>query len=145
MTSSGHSARNAAGCSISRRGRPSGIASPANRCRRAIPRTTTTRPDVPIHPTAVVDPRATIDPSAEVGPFAVIDGPVEVGARTRLMAHTVLLGRTILGDDNVVHPGAVLGGAPQDLKYTDAPTGVRIGHRNVFREHAVVNRGTAAE
>jgi UDP-N-acetylglucosamine acyltransferase len=100
---------------------------------------------VPIHPTAVVDPRAAIDPSAEVGPFVVIDGPVEVGARTRLMAHAVLLGRTVVGDDNVVHPGAVLGGAPQDLKYADVPTGVRIGHRNVFREHAVVNRGTAAE
>jgi UDP-N-acetylglucosamine acyltransferase len=100
---------------------------------------------VPIHPTAVVDPRATIDPTAEVGPYVVIDGPVEVGARTQVMAHAVLLGRTILGDDNVVHPGAVLGGPPQDLKYTDAPTGVRIGHRNVLREHVIVNRGTAAE
>ncbi len=100
---------------------------------------------MPIHPTAVVDSRATIHPSAEVGPFVVIDGPVEVGPRTRVMAHAVLLGRTVLGDDNVVHPGAVLGGAPQDLKYTDAPTGVRIGHRNVFREHAIVNRGTAAD
>jgi UDP-N-acetylglucosamine acyltransferase len=57
----------------------------------------------------------------------------------------VLLGRTVLGDDNVVHAGAVLGGAPQDLKYADAPTGVRIGHRNVFREHAIVNRGTAPD
>jgi UDP-N-acetylglucosamine acyltransferase len=100
---------------------------------------------VPIHPTAVVDPRATIDQTADVGPFVVIDGPVEVGPRTRVMAHAVLLGRAVLGEDNVVHPGAVLGGPPQDLKYADAPTGVRIGNRNVFREHAVVNRGTAAE
>jgi UDP-N-acetylglucosamine acyltransferase len=99
---------------------------------------------VPIHPTALVDRRATIDPTAEIGPYVVIDGPVAIGARTRVMAHVVLLGRTVVGDDNTIHPGAVLGDSPQDLKYSDAPTGVRIGHRNVIREHVVV-RGTAPE
>ena len=100
---------------------------------------------MPIHPTAVVDPRATIDPTAEVGPYVVIDGPVEVGPGTRLMAHAVLLGRTMLGADNVVHPGAVLGDFPQDLKFADVPTGLRIGHRNVIREHVTMHRGTAAD
>jgi UDP-N-acetylglucosamine acyltransferase len=100
---------------------------------------------VSIHPTALVDRRATIDPTADVGPYVVIDGPVEIGARTRIMAHAVLMGRTILGDDNVVHPGAVLGDVPQDLKFVDAPTGLRIGHRNVIREHVQMHRGTAAE
>lgn len=98
---------------------------------------------MPIHPTALVDAQATIDPTADIGPYVVIEGPVEVGARTRLMAHTVVVGRTILGADNVVHFGAVLGDAPQDLKYTDAPTGLRIGDRNVIREHAELHRGTA--
>jgi UDP-N-acetylglucosamine acyltransferase len=100
---------------------------------------------VPIHPTALVDRRATIDPTADIGPYVVVDGPVEIGARTRVMAHAVLLGRTVVGDDNVIHPGAVLGDAPQDLKYADAPAGVRIGHRNVIREHVVVHRGTGAQ
>jgi UDP-N-acetylglucosamine acyltransferase len=95
-----------------------------------------------IHPTAVVDPRAEIDASAEVGPYVVIEGPVHVGPRTRLLPHAVLLGDTRLGADNVVHSGAVLGDAPQDLAYRDAPTGLRIGDRNVFREHAQVHRGT---
>lgn len=100
---------------------------------------------MPIHPTALVDRHATIDPTADIGPYVVLDGPVEVGARTRVMAHAVLLGRTVVGDDTVVHPGAVLGDAPQDLKYVDAPTGVRIGHRNVIREHVQVHRGTAPD
>jgi len=100
---------------------------------------------VPIHPTAVVDPRATIDPSAEVGPFVVIDGPVEVGPRTRVMAHAVLLGRTVIGADNGIHPGVVLGDVPQDLKFADVPTGLRIGERNVIREHVTMHRGTAPE
>lgn len=95
-----------------------------------------------IHPTAIVDPRAEIDASAEIGPYVVIEGPVRVGPRTRVGPHAVLMGDTHLGADNVVHPGAVLGDVPQDLAYRDAPSGVRIGDRNVFREYAQVHRGT---
>jgi UDP-N-acetylglucosamine acyltransferase len=97
---------------------------------------------VPIHPTAVVDSAAAIDPSATVGPFVVIEGPVRVGPRTRLMPFCYLTGRTELGADNVVHAGAVLGDAPQDLAYRGAPTGLRIGDRNVFRESCEIHRGT---
>jgi UDP-N-acetylglucosamine acyltransferase len=95
-----------------------------------------------IHSTAIVDPRAEIDATAEVGPYVVIEGPVRVGPRTRLMPHVVLMGDTHLGADNVLHPGVVLGDAPQDLAYRDAPTGLRIGDRNVFREFSQVHRGT---
>ena len=95
-----------------------------------------------IHPTAIVDPRAKIDPSAELGPYVVVEGPVRVGPRTRVMAHVVLKGDTHLGADNVLHPGVVLGDVPQDLAYRDAPSGVRIGDRNVFREYSQVHRGT---
>jgi UDP-N-acetylglucosamine acyltransferase len=97
---------------------------------------------VAIHPTAVVDRRATVDPSAEIGPYVVIEGPVEIGPRTRVMAHAVLLGRTVLGADNLVHAGAVLGDVPQDLKFSGAPTGLRIGDRNVIRENAELHRAT---
>jgi len=89
-----------------------------------------------IHPTAIVDRRAEIDASAEIGPYVVIDGPVHVGPRTRVMPHVVLVGDTRLGADNVLHAGAVLG---------DAPTGLRIGDRNVFREFSQVHRGTQPE
>jgi UDP-N-acetylglucosamine acyltransferase len=97
---------------------------------------------VPIHPTAVVDPRAEVDPTAELGPYVVVDGPVRIGPRTRVMAGAYLTGATEIGADNVIHPGAVLGNEPMDLAYSGVPTGVRIGDRNVFREHAEVHRGT---
>jgi UDP-N-acetylglucosamine acyltransferase len=100
---------------------------------------------LPIHPTAIVDRHATVDPTADLGPYVVVEGPVEIGPRTRVMAHAVLVGRTVLGADNVVHPGAVLGAEPQDLKYAGAPTGCRIGSRNVIREHAEIQRATAPE
>jgi UDP-N-acetylglucosamine acyltransferase len=97
---------------------------------------------VPIHPTALVDPRAEIDPSVHVGPYVVIDGPVRIGPRCRVLAGAYLTGRTEIGADNVIHPGAVLGHEPQDLAYRGADTGLRIGERNVFREHCEVHRGT---
>ena len=100
---------------------------------------------MPIHPTAVVDRHATIDPTVEIGPYVVIEGPVEVGARTRIGPHAVILGRTVLGADNVIHQGAAIGGVPQDLKFTGVPTGLRIGDRNVIREHAELHRATAPE
>jgi UDP-N-acetylglucosamine acyltransferase len=97
---------------------------------------------VPVHSTAVVDRRAELDATADVGPYVVIDGPVRIGARTRVLAGAYLTGRTEIGADNVIHPGAVLGDEPQDLAYRDADTGLRIGDRNVFREHCEVHRGT---
>jgi UDP-N-acetylglucosamine acyltransferase len=98
---------------------------------------------VPIHPTAVVDPRAEIDPTADVGPYVVIDGAVRIGPRTRVLPYAFLTGaRTEIGADNVIHPGAIVGDEPQDVAYTGAPTGLRIGDRNVIREHAEVHRAT---
>jgi UDP-N-acetylglucosamine acyltransferase len=100
---------------------------------------------VPIHPSAVVDPRAEIDPTVEIGPYVVIEGPVTVGPRTRVMAYAFLTGHTIIGADNVIHPGAIVGHEPQDLKYDGGPTGLRLGDRNVVREHAEIHRATAPD
>lgn len=100
---------------------------------------------MPIHPTAIIDSRAEIDPSAEIGPYVVIDGPVVVGARTRVLAHAVLTGRTTIGSDNVIHMGAVLGHEPQDLTWIDRECALHIGDHNVFREHSQVHRATKPE
>lgn len=97
-----------------------------------------------IHPTAIVDPEADIHPSASIGAYVVIEGPVRIGADTHVMAHAVLRGATTLGERNVIHPGAILGGEPQDLAFVPTETFLRIGHDNVFREHVTVHRGTVA-
>src|SRR5262249_50784710 len=60
------------------------------------------------------------------------------------MAHAVLLGRTTIGADNVIHPGAVIGDDPQDLGYQGAETALTIGERNVIREQVEIHRGTQA-
>ena len=43
------------------------------------------------------------------------------------------------------HAGSVIGDAPQDLKYQDEPTRLRIGDRNVFREHVTVHRSNSLD
>jgi len=98
-----------------------------------------------IHPTAVIDKRAEIDPGADIGPYVVIEGPVKIKRGTRVMAHAYLTGWTEIGADNEIHPGAMLGDAPQDKAYKGAETYLKIGDRNIFREHVQVHRGTVAE
>jgi UDP-N-acetylglucosamine acyltransferase len=93
-----------------------------------------------IHPTAIIDPQAELDPSVEIGPFVIIEGPVQIGPRTKVMAHAYICGNTSIGADNVIHMGCVIGHAPQHLGYKGAPTGVRIGDGNEFREYVTIHR-----
>jgi UDP-N-acetylglucosamine acyltransferase len=100
---------------------------------------------MPIHPTAIVDPRADIDPSAEIGPFVIVDGPVQIGPGTRVHARAFLTGGTVIGRDNVIHVGAVIGHEPQLLGFDGGATPLRIGDRNVFREQCEVHRASTAD
>lgn len=95
------------------------------------------------HPTALIDPRARLSEDLEVGPYSVIGPDVTVGPGCVIMNHVTLIGRTTLGRDNTVHPYAVLGGKPQDLKYRGEDTEAVIGDGNTFREFVTVNIGTA--
>jgi len=97
-----------------------------------------------IHPTAIIDPKAEIESTVEIGPYVVIEGPVTIKGGTRVMAHAYLTGWTEIGERNEIHPGAVLGDAPQDKAYNGAKTYLRIGDENIFREYVQVHRGTTA-
>jgi UDP-N-acetylglucosamine acyltransferase len=96
----------------------------------------------PIHPSAVVSADARLAPDVEVGPFAVIGPGVELARGSRVGAHAVLEGPSFFGEENRIFPHAALGFAPQDLKYKNEPTSLRVGSRNTFREFSTVHRGT---
>jgi UDP-N-acetylglucosamine acyltransferase len=93
-----------------------------------------------IHSTAIIHPKAKLDPTVQVGPYAVIDEGVELGANCIVGPQVYLTGKTVIGTGNKFHAGAVIGDAPQDLKYKGEPTGLRIGNNNVFRENVSVHR-----
>ncbi len=98
-----------------------------------------------IHPTAIIHPKAQLDPTVLVGPYAVIDEGVTLGPQCVVGPHTHLTGLLIAGTGNHFHTGCALGGPPQDLKYKDAPTRLRIGDHNVFREHFTAHRSNKPE
>ena len=93
-----------------------------------------------IHRTAIIAEGAEMHPTCEVGPYAVIDGQARLGANCRVGPHVHITGLTQIGANNTFHTGCVIGDAPQDLKYKDEPTGLRIGADNVFREHVTIHR-----
>jgi UDP-N-acetylglucosamine acyltransferase len=96
-----------------------------------------------IHPTALVDSKAQIDSDAVVGPYALIEGPVHISSGTEIQGHAVITGSVVMGKNNLVGYGSVIGSYPQDLSYDpNAGSGVEIGDNNVVREHCTIHRGT---
>jgi UDP-N-acetylglucosamine acyltransferase len=95
-----------------------------------------------IHPTAVIHPKAKLDASVRVGPYVVIDENVAIGPGCVIGPQVYITGVTTIGAQNEFHAGCVIGDAPQDLKYDGKPTALRIGDKNVFREHFTVHRST---
>jgi len=89
-----------------------------------------------------IAPEAAIHPEAKIGRWCVIGPHVTIGPRTRLLSHVTALGRTTIGADNVIEPGSVIGGEPQDKKYRGGPTWLFIGDRNRIGRNVTINTGT---
>ncbi len=95
-----------------------------------------------IHPTAIVSPDAILGDNVEIGAFAMIEGSVTIGDNCVIRPGAYLYGPLTMGEGNTVHTGAILGDAPQHLKYKGERTTVQIGDNNIFRENCTVHRGT---
>lgn len=98
-----------------------------------------------IHPTAVISPGAILGAGCRIGPHVVIEAHVVLGPECVVGPGVHLTGHTVVGARNRFHAGAVIGDAPQDLKYTGTPTRLRIGDENHFREHVTVHRSNKLE
>lgn len=95
-----------------------------------------------IHPSAIISSDAEIGENVEIGALTIIDGPVKIGHGTIIKPGVKLFGNLFLGSKNTVYSGAILGEAPQHLKYDGEPTRTIIGNNNVIREGVTVHRGT---
>lgn len=104
----------------------------------------TSRPGVDIHPTALVDDAAELGEGVSVGPYSIVGPEARIGPGTQVGPHVLIEGDTTVGAECVLAKGAVLGTAPQDLKYRGEPTRLVVGDRTHIREYATLNRGTAA-
>ena len=79
----------------------------------------------------------------QIGPFCVIGKDVVLADGVILHSHVVISGDTSIGPGTEIFPFAVIGGIPQDLKFSGEKTQLRIGARNRIREHVTINLGTA--
>ncbi len=101
-----------------------------------------------IHKSAVISGEAQIHEEAYIGPHSVITGNVTIGAGTQVLNNVSIgsdFGEVLIGEDNVIFPGAVIGAPPQDLKYNQENTKLTIGSRNVMRECVSIHIGTAQD
>ncbi len=95
-----------------------------------------------IDPSARVEDGAVIGEGTEIGPFCIIGPNAVIGKNCKLIGQVTVIGHTLIGDDCVISPFAVLGGAPQDLSYKGEPTRLEIGSGCIIREGATMNVGT---
>jgi UDP-N-acetylglucosamine acyltransferase len=96
-----------------------------------------------IHPTAVIDPKAQMDSDVVVGPYVLIEGPARISSGTEIQGHAVISGSVVIGRNNRIGYGSVIGSLPQDLSFDPkANSGVELGDNNVIREHCTIHRGT---
>jgi len=98
-----------------------------------------------VHPAAFVDPAAQLGTGVVVEPGAIIGPHVRIGDGTRVGSHVLVTGWTTVGAGCRLHHGAVLGSAPQDLKYRGEPSYLEVGARTEIREYATLNLATEPE
>lgn len=92
---------------------------------------------------AHIDSRAKIGANVTIEAFAHIQGDVVIGDGTWVGPHVVLMDGTRIGSNCRIFPGAVIGGIPQDLKFSGEITTAEVGDNTTIREYVTINRGTA--
>ncbi len=95
-----------------------------------------------IHKTAVVSSKAELADNVSIGPFCIVGEGAVIKKGARLISNVVVDGNTEIGEDCTIYPFASIGLPPQDLKYKNEKTGIKIGKKNIIREYASIHRGS---
>lgn len=95
-----------------------------------------------IHKTAHVHRKAVIGDGAVVGPFCSVDKGCLIGQGTRLVSNVIVEGNAQIGPGCTLYPFVTIGLPPQDIKYGNEETAVRIGSGNIIREYTSIHRAS---
>lgn len=93
---------------------------------------------------AHIHPDAKLGENITVEPFAYIEGDVVIGDGARIRSGARILDGSRIGKNCDIHPGAVIAGIPQDLKFVGEETTAEVGDNTTVRECSTINRGTKA-
>ena len=89
-----------------------------------------------------ISPNAKIHPNVNIGPFCFIGDEVVIGENSILKSHVSIMGNTSIGNNNIFYPFCTIGSDPQDLKFNNEKSFLKIGNNNTFRENVTANPGT---
>lgn len=89
-----------------------------------------------------ISPNAKIDESVKISPFVTIEEDVEIGSGTWIGPNACIMNGARIGRGCQIHPGAVVSGIPQDLKFEGEDTKTIIGDNTIIREYVTISRGT---
>jgi len=95
-----------------------------------------------IHPHALVEKGARLDDGVVIGPYAIVANDATIQKGTQVDAFAQVLGNTTIGKNCHIFSYAVIGSAPQDLKYTNEKSFLTVGNNNTIREFVTINPGT---
>jgi UDP-N-acetylglucosamine acyltransferase len=102
-------------------------------------------PSAQIASTSRIHPDAVIGPGVRIGEFCIVESDVSIGAGCMLEPYVYVKRWTMLGEENEISAGTVLGTDPLDKNFGGQRSYLRIGNRNKIREHYTISRGTARE
>jgi UDP-N-acetylglucosamine acyltransferase len=95
-----------------------------------------------IHPTALIHPKSKLHSSVKVGAYSVIGKSVEIKEGSEVGNFVTLTGNTVIGKNNKIYHYCSLGEIPQDKKFNNEKTSLKIGDGNTIREFCTFNVGT---
>lgn len=95
-------------------------------------------------PLAYVHPQAKVAKNTVIEPFVNIEKNVEIGEGTWIGSNVTIMEGARIGKNCKIFPGSVISAIPQDLKFNNEDSIVRIGDNTVIREFVTINRGTKA-
>jgi len=96
-----------------------------------------------IHKTAIIASNAKFSEGVEIGPYCIVGKNVILGKNTKLASH-VVIEETKTGNNCIVYPFTSIGLAPQDTRYKNEKTKVKIGNNNTIREYITIHRASVS-
>lgn len=96
-----------------------------------------------IHNTAIISPKARIAEDVHIGPYAIVGDHVTIGKGSKIKSHVVIDPYVEIGQNCTIFQYASIGAEPQDLKFKNEESWVKIGDGCLIREFVTIHRGTA--
>ncbi len=95
-----------------------------------------------IHHTVIIEGNVNIAEDVEIGAYSIIKGNINIKKGTRIKPHVYIEGDVDIGENNIIYSFSSIGTAPQDDKFKNEKSYVKIGNNNIIREHVTINGGS---